>query len=376
MKHVLTWDNLGWMGPTLNPWSLATPWLNYASVRFVDSAAIYAANILPVVYTDPNRQGPGDPMYTSDESTFAHDCSGARIQSLGIGVGKFLMDPHSAALATLWKNYVLNQVLNGASFAYVFEDKADTINKTSATPCNFDQSDWTQATNALDSVLGFTILYNSLGNTAGLTGPQIAPSFGLNATTAGGMSEDCYITQNPQPYQYNSGWQIKEDTEIAMAAAGKLFVCDATAPADAASSSAMRVYFTASALLTYDPNTTIVETVFKTPSGFHVLPETQLVPKSPLVAQPATIDGLYQSGGGYGREYARCYYAGNYIGACAAFVNPNKPGMAGAQFPWAAKYKHTLVVSGSGVLDGGSASTTGGPPPATLDAGTAVIAIQ
>lgn len=374
--HVLTWDNLGGGdGITLNPWSIATPWLTYASTTFGDSAAIAAAQITPAIYTNPNRQGPGDPMYTNDESTFAHDCSGNRIQSLGVGVGKFLMDPHSSHLSALWHDYVRSGSTDGAVFTYIFEDKADTINKTSATPCNFDQTDWTNATNELDRALGFTIVYNSLGDTAGQNGqPQIAPSIALNATSAGGMSEDCYVTMNTQPYQRYLGWQVKENTEIDMAAAGKYFVCDASDPSPAIQSDAERIYYLASALLTYDPNTTIFETCFKTAKGLHVLPETQLVPTAPLVAQPTSIDGLYQSGGGYGREYAHCYYAGVDLGACAAFVNPNKPGTQAVPFPWPTKYLHTLKLTGGGVLDGGIATPTGGPPPATFGPTTATIA--
>ncbi|HET9341866.1 MAG TPA: hypothetical protein VFO25_02975 [Candidatus Eremiobacteraceae bacterium] len=374
--HVLTWDNLGGGdGIILNPWSIATPWLTYASTTFGDSAAIAAAQIIPAIYTNPNRQGPGDPMYTDDESTFAHDCSGNRIQSLGVGVGKFLMDPHSSHLAALWHDYARGGFGDGAVFTYIFEDKADTINKTSATPCNFDQTDWTNATNELDRVLGYTIIYNSLGDTAGQNGqPQIAPSIALNASSAGGMSEDCYVTMNSQPYQRGLGWEVKEDTEIDMAAAGKYFVCDASDPSPAIQSDAERIYYLASALLTYDPNTTIFETCFKTAMRLHVLPETQLMPTAPLVAQPTSIDGLYQSGGGYGREYAHCYYAGVDLGACAAFVNPNKPGTKAVPFPWPSKYLHTLELTGGGVLDGGTATPTGAPPPATFGPTTAAIA--
>ena len=374
LVHVLTWDNLGADGITLHPWSLASPWLTYASTDFVDSAAIAAANIIPAVYTNPNRQGPGDPMYTNDESTFAHDCAGNRIKSLGIGQGKFLMDPHSTDLGTLWHDYVKGEVANGAVFTYIFEDKADTINNTSATPCNFDQQDWTNATNTLDTQLGFTIIYNSLGDTAGPNGPQRAPSFALNATSAGGMSEDCYVTINTPPYQRYLSWQVKEDTEIDMAAAGKFFVCDASDPSNAVRSVPERIYYLASALLTYDPNTTIFETCFKTLSGLHVLPETQLVPTAPLVPEPSDISGLAEPGGGYGREYAHCYFAGVDLGACAAFVNPNKTGMPSVPFPWPSKYHHTLALSGGGVLDGGTATPTGPAPPANLAPTTATFA--
>jgi hypothetical protein len=164
-----------------------------------------------------------------------------------------------------------------------------------------------------------------------------------------------------------------ENTEIGMQQTGKLFVCHGTDFVDARSSMAIRTYYYASMLLTYDPNTTIANTEFLTPSGVTVMPEVQLVPLSPLVATPTTIDGLIQSSGVYGREYGDCYLAGADVGPCAVAVNSNKPGTQALAFPWSTKYQHTMTMSGSGAYDGGTVDILGPAPPATMAGGTAAI---
>jgi len=104
MIHVHTWQDLtSGDGNHLSSWSQTTPWLDYVDTDAQDSLAMHDAGLTVAFYTVPNREGPGDPMYTNDESTFAHDCSGNRIDSLGVGVGRFLMDPHSTDLGGLWE---------------------------------------------------------------------------------------------------------------------------------------------------------------------------------------------------------------------------------------------------------------------------------
>ena len=375
MKHVLTWEDLGGDGVILNPWSIAVPWLNYAKTPFIYATAIQALGIIAVPYTDPNRQQKTGPMYNNDETTFAHDCNGKRITQVGgANNGADLMDPHSSHLAQIWHDYVTNEQAGGWTFTDVFEDNADEMGKLSAMPCNFKQTDWTNATNGMDQPLGYPIIYNSLSHTSINNGhPVVSPSIALNATAIGGMSEDCYVQANGSE-RVSVNWQATELTEIDMAAAGKLFVCNGTMTTDGAASAAARLYHFASFLLTYDPQSSIIESTFGTPSKFHIFPEMQLVALQPLQAEPSSVSGLLQSGGAYGREYGACYFAGNYVGSCAAVVNSNKSPAPPVPFPWSAKYHHTLVVSGYGVLDGGTASTNGPAPPSSLADGSAVIA--
>ena len=375
MTHVLTWEDLGGDGVILNPWSLASPWLNYAKTPFMYATAIQAVGIIPVPYTDPNRQQTTGPMYNNDETTFAHDCNGNRITQVGgANNGAYLMDPHSAHLAQIWHDYVAAEQAGGAGFVSVMEDNADEVGKLSGMPCNFNQADWTNATNAMDQVLGYQIVYNSLSHTGSNQGqPVVAPSIALNATSIGGMSEDCYVEANGSE-RVTVSWQATELTEIDMATAAKLFVCNGTMTSDAAASTGARIYHLASFLLTYDPQSSIIESTFRTPSNFHVFPEMQLVALKPLVPEPTSPTSLLQAGGAYGREYGACFFAGKYVGPCAAVVNSNKAPAPAVPFPWPSKYHHTLTVSGYGVLDGGSASTNGAAPPASIADGAAVIA--
>jgi hypothetical protein len=375
MIHVHTWQDLAsGDGNHLSSWNQTTPWLDYADTDAQDSLAMHDAGLTVAFYTVPNREGPGDPMYSNDESTFAHDCAGKRIDSLGVGVGRFLMDPHSTDLGGMWESYVQKMVGDGAWIDYVFEDKADNINKTSATPCNFDQTDWTNASNQLDSFMTAHIIYNSLSNTGSQNGqPTVAPSIALNLTAAGGMSEDCYVRQD-ETLRTRLSWQATELTEIDMANGRKLFVCNGGMSTAGSTAIQARIYQYASYLLTYDPNTTLYQTHYADYSGLFVYPEVQLVAKQPVNGEPSNIASLLQSGGTYARQYKACYLAGNFVGPCAAVVNSNSAGMPSQPFPYPGQYAHTLVLSGSGVLDGGSVATNGPAPPSSVAPSTAVIA--
>ncbi|MBV8147607.1 MAG: hypothetical protein JO092_00785, partial [Candidatus Eremiobacteraeota bacterium] len=124
-------------------------------------------------------------------------------------------------------------------------------------------------------------------------------------------------------------------------------------------------------LLSYSPSSSILWEEFGTPSGFHVLPESLLVPLSPVVPAPASLSGLVQAGGAYGREYRQCFLAGKFVGPCAVAVNSDTGMTHPFPFP---QYTHTLTLSGSSVLDGGTVSTSGPAPPINIPATEAVIA--
>jgi hypothetical protein len=166
-----------------------------------------------------------------------------------------------------------------------------------------------------------------------------------------------------------------ENTELTMLAEGRTFICHGDAHVQASSNDALRTYFFASFLLTYDVASSVVNTEFLTPSQVTIMPETQLVAEQPLVPTPSSIDALAQPGGVYGREYATCYLAGASIGPCAVAVNPNNPkAVPPLPFPWPGKYTHTMTMNGAGAYDGGTVRTNGPAPPANMKGGTAVIA--
>ena len=374
MGHVLTWDTLdGGPASILITPQQAAPWLDWVVSDPSHSAPAKGAGLKVALYTDPNRVAPGDPMYTNDEATFAHDCSNNRITVQGSP--DLLMDVHSSHLWSLWPQEVQLFQSWGAVYDFIFEDSADEIQtqKLSSQPCNFNQEDWTNQTNDMDSNLGMPIIYNGLGLIpAGYASP--GPSIGLNATAGGGMSEDCYSGRTPTGFFYQPHWYGTEDTEIQMHEDGKLFICQANWYGVASESVPQRMYFYASFLLTYDVNSQMVNTNFQTPSELHVMPEAQLVPMDPDIATPSDVSGLMLSTGVYGREYQECFLAHKYVGPCAAVVNPNNPQSGQPlNFPWSGKYKHTLVVSGQGVYDGGTVSVSGPAPPAQMAGGTGLI---
>ena len=170
----------------------------------------------------------------------------------------------------------------------------------------------------------YSVVTNSLfmpSQTSGLTLPW---QIGLFNTETGADSEGCYDGYNTtHPKVVGLQWQAQEDTEIKTVFAGKLFICAAFQGGDGSTAYAidMRTYHFASFLLTYSPiYSAIQEDSWNTASGFTIQPESELVALHPLIPEPADVSTLALPSGGYGREYAECYFKGNFVGPCAAFV--------------------------------------------------------
>jgi hypothetical protein len=111
----------------------------------------------------------------------------------------------------------------------------------------------------------------------------------------------------------------------------------------------------------------MLQEAFQSGTGFPVMPESGLVAENPVTAA-ASIAGYQAAGGAYFREFGACYYRGNFVNNCAVAVNP---GTATVPVP-STSYAHSLVLSGGGVLDGGSVSFNG-PTVSQLAPGSAVI---
>ncbi|MBC5827316.1 MAG: hypothetical protein GIW99_06495 [Candidatus Eremiobacteraeota bacterium] len=287
------------------------------------------------------------------------------------------MDPHSAHLATLWHSHVSSV---GGQFDAVFEDESDRVLNATAVPCKWTESDWTTASNqmATNATLGHGVIYNELAElTKNGKVISVSPIIALNQTSIGGMMEGCYLAPGNTSSSKVDGavWAAYENTEIAMAQQHKLFFCVAGSSSDAASSVDWRTYYTASYLMPYDFGPTILGEKFATPSRFHEEPESELVATNPLVSTPSDVSSLMISPNVYGREYAACYIAGVSVGACAVAVNADAPGYT-HPFPWASKYQHTLVLSGGGILDGGTISAHGPAPPKKIAGNDAVVAFR
>ena len=135
----------------------------------------------------------------------------------------------------------------------------------------------------------------------------------------------------------------------------KIFWEYARAIGSASSETALRKYIYASFLLTYSPNYAMLQEIFATPSKFEVMPETGLVPMNPVTTS-TNVGSYLRSGGAYMREFGACYYRGVNEGRCAVVVNNSNS--ATVSVPTTA-YAHSMVLTGNGVLDGGSVSFAG-----------------
>jgi hypothetical protein len=371
-NHVITW---AWVeqGGRVSP-TQAAPYLDWAVVNNPDANAFSAAGIKTVLYTDPNRTYPGQPMYTNDESTFAHDCAGRRITIKGRPGPTYQMDPSSPDLLQLWAGWV-NWELNGVHYDAIFDDDANSIHNTSAPPCGFNQIAWSRASNTMNENLGMDIVYNGLGTLGnGINKPP--PAIQLNPSTIGGMLEGCYNNITiVDPVPTKAVWHNFETTELKMSMVEKPFVCRGLKETPGQTSYASRIYQYASFLLTYDPASSIISEKFATPSDISVFPEQTLVALDPLIQSPQGVDELKISTWMYGRQYAACYVWGVSIGACAAVVNADNRSKA-HPFPWPGVYSRTLVLHGAGILDGGSMSVNGPAPSTVVSGASAIIAIQ
>lgn len=376
MTHVPTGDYLaGLYGTTAVSPSQASPYLTWAQTDYHSAGTISSAGIKTQLYVDPNREASTDPMWSysyATESDFAHDCSGNRITFNT--AGRYVMDPSSATLQQHFGQYVASQ-LSKAHFDAIFEDNAGPLGPDQAyaafspsLPCNYSDAAWTAGGQTLDQVPAIPIIVNGINIP---NGHDVSETMQLyTSNTLGGNFEGCYsdVTKLKQTDWF---WQATENTEIQTIAQGKMFECMLRNQGTASSNTDARLYGYASYLLTYDPNKSVFWEEFQTASRFHVEPESQLVPLDPLVAAPSSIAGLQVGTNVFGREYAHCYIAGKFVSACAVAVNSD--GYYSHTFPYP-QYTHTLVLSGGGVLDGGTMATNGPAPPASLGPGEAVIA--
>lgn len=389
--HVLSYTFFGVNGvpkgePTVDVAS-AAKWTTWAMSNIPMSRQLHAAGMKTIFYTNPNRVAPRDrAIYSSDESQFAHDCSGKRIL-VQKGEERYLTDPTSPAAQRSWKSFA-DQAMSQGQFDAIFDDTAASTGSLSGLPCNFDESKWIDEHVAFVQSLGVPVMVNALGDgdlphqgkgpDATYSMSPILQIIARASNVMGGTFEDCYASPS---HPSNKGgdvtagsyWQQTENTELAVARLGKIFVCNQRAAHKAmADAIPARTYAEASFLLTYDLKSSMIRTQFISPSWFNLGPEIELVALDPVAPTPQTIDSLRTSGGAYGREYRSCYIAGSPVGPCAAAVNPVVGGSR--PFPFSG-YTHTMVLQGAGILDGGTISSNG-PAPGSIASLTGVVAFK
>lgn len=383
LKHVLTADYLGsiYSNPRLHgskkvsP-SEAAPYLDYADVLPADQPSTESAGIKTLFYYRPTFQGRDDPFYKSNQ--FAHSCSGHRIAiyKRNDGHPMFLMN-RSVKLARLAEQFI-KQTLQQNAFDLIFEDDAGFAPyQLGIHPCNVTASEWIARDAQLEKIVHVKQLPSSLNaftendQHIWTNNPQ---SVDLALHHAGGLMEQCY-SSNSNPGVYfisDSLWAAQENTEITIVGGKRLFFCYVRNYDHAKDDVAERIYDYASFLLTYDPSYAVLWETFSTESDFHVYPESGLVAVNPKTAQPTDISQL-SSGGAYVREYSDCYYRGKRFGPCAAIVNPSSSSTVAN--PLFGKYKHTLVLVGAGVTDGGSVKFDGAAAPKNIAENTGYVAL-
>lgn len=368
-SHILTADYLGYNSFT--NWSAAAPWLTWATIPAQQATTVGATGIKTMFYTDPNRQAAGDPMFTSDDSTYEHTCGGSKMTTV---LGQDVMKVSSANMLALWKGLVASRETYGHIDA-MFEDNAGGLNEYgtssfSGLPCNYNDATRITDDQNMEQGLGHAVIYNGLG---GLNGEGVSQSIALNKTTLGGTFEHCYAQIDYKPKTFDWNWRATEDTEIQMAQQNKLFFCMPKDVTSATSSADGRQYVYASLLLTYNVNSTVLWSTYTSTSGVTVDPESELVALNPKVATPSDISGLLTPGGVYAREYGACYIKGVSVGGCAFVVNSDY--YNARTFPYT-NYHHSLVMHGGAILDGGTITADGPAPSATIQKLESAIVFQ
>lgn len=368
-RHVLTADYwAGYAGTKTVPADVAARWLSWVETAPADAARIAPLGVKTLLYSNPNRVMPGDSMYTANEAQYAHDCMGIRARGEAKYKGMVLTNPGSEALSRGWKHFTEARAGMG-HFDAVFNDEATGIADAVDTPCGFTFEGWLRDENRLQRSIGFPVVYNGLGD---FHNRGVAREIALNASAIGGMMEECYAQLDPEQRVGGWKWLATQETELRMAREHKYFFCygrDLT-PADQAY--AGRMYTYASFLLTYDPNTTVLWEYYKTPSGAHVMPESQLVAWNPTTRSVPRIDRLRNGDGVYTRQYRTCYINARPVGPCVAAVNPdNAPHRLNLR-----GFNRTLVLQGSGVFDGGTVRISNARPPGTIAPLQGVIAFR
>lgn len=379
--HVMTSDFYNGASENVTP-QQAAPYLTWAEPPPVDQGPLDEVGIKTLFYLDPTYQMKTGPLYNRIKSTFAHTCSGRRIHRTDYQNPFYLMSRNNV-LAQLAKTFIAG-LFSVNPYDGIYEDSAGGLvtDWLSGRPCRFKLDPWIALDASLENTIAQPIVPSSLDgyrrNASGIwkNNPHsVGLAFGQYSL--GGTTEECYSNQSNQFVNRISDtlWEAVENTEIELLAHKKLLFCMPNIPVagDSQAGLTYRMYDDASFLLTYDPSYAILWEVFTTPSNFHVFPESQLVPLDPSQSQPADISQLNVNGA-YVRAYGSCYYAGTLVGPCASVVNPSSSNSV--PNPMYGSYYHTLVLSGAGVLDGGTATFNGSAAPETLPPQSAYVVFQ
>ncbi len=366
-KHVQTAEYLETSAELNTSPSTYAPYLSWAYTVNSRLGITHAAGIKTVVYTSPVMPYHGNYEYNQLSGPYASvratTCGGSTISTYN-GSG-LLSDPTKSSATSYFQNVINNTVNSvaagnpGYSHPYdlIFIDNDGPLYGASSMPCGYNATTWGDAQDAALATTGQKFILNSL-SVADSDVPTYVHRLSGSAI-GGGEFEECFMT---------SLWSSEGDAQLQTIAllksqgksAGAGFWCYANnTSATASTQVALRNYIYASFLLTYDPYYSVFQESFTTPSTFKVMPETGFVPMSP-VGSPTSVSQLQTSTGAYMRQYNSCYYRGSLIGRCEVVVNPSTSSSVSVPNPWG--LQHSMVLSGNGVLDGGTVTFNGSVP--------------
>jgi hypothetical protein len=298
----------------------------------------------------------------------AKTCAGQYVLWVKHGQTIYLTDPRKPGTLLAWEAWYAHFAASGGQTWAVYEDTADNpfSSASPAPPCASNgagpvsQAEWTAASAAQEGAFqiytGKPVIFNGLASGYNKQLPaQIAL---LDGPVAGGEAEVCATKTTVQ-------WLNELTVQIHAVLKHKYFVCHNEDASDGSTASAIawRQWQFASLVIDYDLNYSVYESYFAVgPSNLRVQPESWVVPTQPVKPTINYTTDLLKATGVYGRTYKACYVMGVLVGACGVLVNANPTTVA---YPWSKlRYQHTLLLSGSGVYDGATASANG-PAPAT-----------
>ncbi len=349
-----------------NP-SVYAPYLSWAYASGPRLGMTQAAGIKTVIYVTPIMPYVNTYEYNTLKGTYptvrATTCGGGSIVTYN-GKG-LLSDPTKSLAASYFKNVVSHNTASAKAanpgysqpWNLLYIDNDGPLYGASATPCGYNTSTWSAAQDAALALTGQKFILNSL-SVADSNVPTYVQRL-KGSAVAGGEFEECFMT---------SLWTSEGDAQLQTIALlksegkppGAGFWCYADNTAATGSTVIpQRLFIYASFLLTYDVNYSVFQESFTTPSTFKVYPETGFVPLSP-VSVPTGIAALKTSTGAYAQRYNSCYYRGTLLGHCEIVANPSTTASVSVPNPWG--LRHRMVLSGGGILDGGTASFSGTAP--------------
>lgn len=376
--HVLTSINSADV-PNISP-ERAAAYLDFAHTNSgPHSTTGYAnAGIKVIPYTNINHYIPSEHSGTNLTLTMAEvarTCDGRYVQWVKPDhPTTYLTDLRLPSTLAAWERWYTSFVEARGQAWGIFEDTADNpfTYASPAPPCDaahdapVTPAEWGTAAKAIEGKMqaftGKPVIFNGLAPGYGRRMPYSNDL--LDGPVAGGEAEACAPNDATK-------WLNQLTIEIHAVRRHKYFLCHGNDASDGSTPQAIayRMYHFASMMLDFDLTRTIYESYFGVgPSNLRVQPESEVVPTDPVRVFVSSTADLLRAGGAYARRYRTryrtCYVAGSKLGECVVVVNPTN---AAVPFPFPlAHYRHTLLLEGSGILDGGTVTALGPAPAASV----------